>query len=390
MNASPTSVSPFAAEIAKLPSELLAELGLYGFDAALLERWAASLTGDVNERRVIRNRVTGEVTAPSAAEVATLPPLGSTAYAALERRGEEAIARGELAFVVMAGGMATRMGGVVKALVDVFPQRTFLDLRLEENTAYAAKRGWGTIPLFLMTSAATNAPIREALARARARAPVSTEHVRTFSQFLSLRLSGEGRLFRDEAGNVSPYATGHGDLVDALVRAQLLPEFKPKYVWITNLDNLGASVDAAMLGHFIERECPVLVEVCDKAPGDRGGIPVRVDGKVQILEEFRLPPDFDPQTVSVFNTNSFLVRAEKLLGPTLPWTYFEVEKKVGGSPAIQFERLLQEISAHWDTQCLRVPRTGAESRFLPVKDFPELEARLPVIQEVLRARGIRV
>ncbi len=38
-----------------------------------------------------------------------------------------ALAEGRLAFVVLAGGMATRMGGVVKALVEPLPGRTFLD-----------------------------------------------------------------------------------------------------------------------------------------------------------------------------------------------------------------------------------------------------------------------
>ncbi len=84
-----------------------------------------------------------------------------------------------------------------------------------------------------------------------------------------------------------------------------------------------------------------------------------------------------------------------VMGPVADRIYADayvpyVEKKVSGVPAIQFERLLQEVTAHWDTKCLRVSRTGAESRFLPVKDHPELAARLPVIQEVLRARGIPV
>ncbi|MFO0666011.1 MAG: UTP--glucose-1-phosphate uridylyltransferase [Polyangiaceae bacterium] len=380
-----TVTSSIAAEIDALPKALRAELDRFGFDPLLLQKWSASLQGPetVTERRVHRNRVAGSVSPPTEAEVTSLPPVGSDAYKALERRGAESIARGELAFVVMAGGMATRMGGVVKALVEVFPKRTFLDLRLAENRM--AQQKWGTIPLFLMTSAATDAPIRDALSAA-----TPGDHVRTFPQFSSLRLTNEGKLFRDEAGHPSSYATGHGDLVDALLRAKLLEAFKPKYVWITNLDNLGATVDPAMLGAFIERESPVLVEVCDKAPGDRGGIPARAEGRLQILEEFRLPPDFDPQTVTVFNTNSFLIRADKLLSSPFPWTYFEVEKKVSGMPAIQFERLLQEVTAHWDTKCLRVSRTGAESRFLPVKDHPELAARLPVIEEVLRARGIPV
>ena len=57
-------------------------------------------------------------------------------------------------------------------------------------------------------------------------------------------------------------------------------------------------------------------EVCPK-DGDKGGIPVHAEGHLQVLEEFRLPPDFDPTTVRVFNTNTFLVRAEPLPGAPL-------------------------------------------------------------------------
>jgi UTP--glucose-1-phosphate uridylyltransferase len=212
-------------------------------------------------------------------------------------------------------------------------------------------------------------------------------------QDLSLRLSPDGTLFLDTHGAPSVHATGHGDLVDALRRAKLLDGFLAsggKYVWITNIDNLGASIDEAVLGRFIEateRGIDVQCEVCPKA-GDKGGIPVRAEGKVQVLEEFRLPPGFDPSTVDVFNTNTFLVRAEPLAKAPLGWTYFEVEKKVDGRPAIQFERLVQEITAHLPSTYLRVPREGAASRFLPVKDLDELARRKTTIKEVARARGM--
>jgi UTP--glucose-1-phosphate uridylyltransferase len=35
-----------------------------------------------------------------------------------------------------------------------------------------------------------------------------------------------------------------------------------------------------------------------------------------------------------------------------------------------------------------VPREGTASRFLPVKDVPELERRRPEIEAVARARGM--
>ena len=185
---------------------------------------------------------------------------------------------------------------------------------------------------------------------------------------------------RDKGGDSRPLQFTIPSLLPATrdVQKQIMDE----------VNNLGASIDAAMLGKFIDASRDVMVEVCEKAPGDKGGIPVHALGKLQVLEEFRLPPGFDPSTVSVFNTNTFLVRAEPLLRQPLTWTYFEVEKKVDGRPAIQFERLMQEITAQMPSTYLEVSRDGAASRFLPVKDFDELAKRRANIEVVARARGM--
>src|SRR5690606_39458202 len=91
-----------------------------------------------------------------------LPPRDSDEYRRLLERGEAALAAGEAALVVLAGGMATRMGGVVKALVEAVEGRTFLDLRLAAHRRLEEKVG-RRIPLWLMTSQATEAPVVEAL-----------------------------------------------------------------------------------------------------------------------------------------------------------------------------------------------------------------------------------
>lgn len=376
------------AQLASLDPALVRRLASGGFDRARFLALAATLTeGDAALRRRLRNTVKGEVTAPRPGEIAALPDAGSPERERLRAVGAAALARGELAFCTMAGGMATRMGGIVKALAEVDAGRTFLDLRLGENRSASARAG-RPIPLWLMTSEATHDALTEALVAAGA-----GPHVACFMQDLSLRLNPDGTLFLDDRGAPSVYATGHGDLVDALRRAGLLDAFVAaggKYVWITNVDNLGASIDEATLGHFIEataRGIDVQCEVCPKA-GDKGGIPVHAEGRLQVLEEFRLPPGFDPKTVDVFNTNTFLVRAEPIARAPLGWTYFEVEKTVDGRPAIQFERLVQEITAHLPTTYLRVPREGVESRFLPVKDHEELARRRAAIVAVARARGM--
>ncbi|RYE89665.1 MAG: hypothetical protein EOO75_11435, partial [Myxococcales bacterium] len=297
--------------------------------------------------------------------------------------GEEALRRGEVALLVLAGGMATRMGSVVKALVEVLPGQTFLQMRLAEQRAVSERYG-RPLPLWLMTSEATDGPIRQALGDR-----LDGQQVAAFQQHASLRLNPDGSLYRDEAGQVDPYPTGHGDVPDALRGSGLLTSFRAaggRYVWIANLDNLGATVDPALLGGHIARGDVLTVEVVSKA-GDKGGIPVRYRGKAIMCEDFRLPSGFDASQVQSFNTNTFLVNADALEGYDHPWTYCVVEKKVKGRPVIQRERLIGELTFHLPTQFVTVSREGVTSRFMPVKDPDELDRRRGDIEAVARSRG---
>src|SRR5439155_21134331 len=108
------------------------------------------------------NRVKGNVTGPEPGDISRLPDPGSDEHRRLEQAGLEALSRGELAMVVLAGGMATRMGGVVKALVEALPGVTFLDARLAEQEHWQREAG-ADLPMWLMTSHATDAAVREAL-----------------------------------------------------------------------------------------------------------------------------------------------------------------------------------------------------------------------------------
>ncbi|HOT08552.1 MAG TPA: UTP--glucose-1-phosphate uridylyltransferase [Polyangiaceae bacterium] len=369
-------------EIAQtLSQQLLSSLVQQGFDPSLFDTLAASIGSDPDAR----NRLTTGVTPPAADDILDLPPAGSDEYHQLSRLGLEALACGQLAFVVLAGGMATRMGGVVKGLVHALNHQSFLDLRLIENLVWS-KRAGRDIPLWLMTSHATDSALREALG-----SHLEGDRLATFRQNLSLRLNPDGSLFHASDGSPSVYAPGHGDLPDALRRAGLLERFVQrggKVVWVANIDNLGAGIDPVILGWHLRHGAPVSVEVVDKIGTDRGGIPVRLDDRPVILEEFRLPRDFDPSQVRVFNTNTFLIDARLLATSRFDFTWVQVTKQVDGAKAIQFERLLGEITTALDTRFLRVPRQGTTSRFLPVKDNDELAFRRDEIQTVLKARGV--
>ena len=195
------------------------------------------------------------------------------------------------AFVTLAGGMATRMGSVVKALVEALPGRTFLDLRWASSARSRTRRPSGTV-LF------HTSPRHEAALRAALGHRVDGERIAVFAQRLSLRLTAAGDLFFDSEGKPSEYAPGHGDLPDALKQSGLLGRFVGRggrAVMVSNLDNLGATLDPVILGWHLDHGLPVTCEVVDKVGSDRGGIPVRLDQRPVVLEEFRLPEGFDPR-----------------------------------------------------------------------------------------------
>ncbi|HEX6243325.1 MAG TPA: UTP--glucose-1-phosphate uridylyltransferase [Polyangiales bacterium] len=365
-----------------LPADTQALLDRYGFSRdtfeALRARLLAGQSGDE------QNRIRGRVEAPGPHEVYALPALGSAARARLTALGNDAIRQGRVAAVVLAGGMATRFGGVVKAAVEVARGKTFLDLKLADIRA-CARRAQGRVPTYLMTSFATDAEVR----RMAESASTPEMPVGTFAQFISLRLTPEGGLFRDGKGHVSPYAPGHGDLSFALARSGVLAKLRESgvsLIYMSNVDNLAATLEPAVVGAHLENQRAISVEVADKAKGDKGGAPARVDGVLQIVEGFRFPKDFDQDSIPVFNTNTFVIDLAAI-DRSFDLSWFAVTKEVDGKKAIQFERLVGELTAFLPTAAVGVAREGEDGRFMPVKDPPELEARRPAIVQLLEKRG---
>lgn len=354
-------------------------LSRYGFDEARFAdqrtRLAAGGPGAWD------NTIRGEVRAPAPEDVAALPPRGSAERQALEEKGQAAIAAGQIASVVLNGGMATRFGGVVKAAVDALPGRSFLDLKLADARA-TGRRARGRVPVWLMNSFATDAATRELLAT------LGASGVGTFAQFVAVRLTPDGQLFVEDDGHASLYAPGHGDLPEALARGPMaaLRTGGVRAIVMSNVDNLAAGVDPAIVGFHLATGAKMTVEVVRKERGDKGGAPARVDGRLEIVESFRFPKGFDQDAIPVFNTNTFILDLPAL-DRTFPLDWFAVQKTVDGRPAIQFERLAGQLSAFLDTRAIEVARTGPEGRFLPAKDPAELASRRRDIEEVLGARG---
>jgi UTP--glucose-1-phosphate uridylyltransferase len=364
-----------------IDDEVRQELERFGFSDDQLAAFAKR-AGETSD-----NFLTGAITAPAAADVSLLPARGTPAHDALVARGEQAIRERQVGVIVLAGGMATRFGGVVKAAVPVVDDRSFLDLKHADVRDTAARLGT-PIPTYVMTSFATHDRIvtqvrEERLERDDAK-------IVCFPQMVSLRLTPSGELFHEADGTVSPYATGHGDLTFALRASGVLGRFRRsggKLLFMSNVDNLGATLDPAIIGAHLAGGAKITAEVVRKDPGDKGGAPARVDGMPQIVEAFRFPPSFDQSSIPLFNTNTFVFDAEAV-DRDFDLTFFRVEKKVGDAKVIQFERLVGQLTAFVPTHFVEVPRSGNAGRFQPVKDPEEMQQRLPAITEILRARGI--
>lgn len=357
-----------------------AVLERFGFDEVLFETLRARVAA--GQLSAATNLIRGSIEAPHPDEVTPLPAPGDAGYDEVRGAGLDALRRGEVAQVVLAGGMATRFGGVVKAVLPAVDGRSFLEAKLLQTTTLERALGVA-VPIALMTSFATDEAIREHVRRRGLGSPF------VFNQFVSLRLDSSGELFRDAAGRASLYAPGHGDLFQALRRSGTLANLRDRgvrVVTVSNVDNLGARVDPAVVGAHLLAGRPLTCEVARKE-GDLGGAPVRVDGKLQLVEGPRFPPSFDQSLVPVFNTNTALFDLDALDDEyDLTWLY--VLKDVEGRNAVQLERLYHEVSSFVPTQYLEVPRRGPRGRFLPIKTPDDLARAQDDLRELLSAPQI--
>ncbi|MET0340370.1 MAG: UTP--glucose-1-phosphate uridylyltransferase, partial [Polyangiales bacterium] len=343
---------------AEVDPETRALLTRYGFDAHTFEGLRARLrSGDADDES---NRLTVPLASPREEDLALLPARGTIAHERLNTQGIAVLRAGQVAVVILAGGMATRFGGVVKAAVPVLGDDTFLTLKLRDLAQVARSTGTRLTSL-LMTSFATHSTI-DAMARAACTEQLQVE---TFPQLVSLRLQPSGALFHERDGRASPYAPGHGDFSFALRRADLPARLRSagvRYLFVSNVDNLAATLDPALIAMHVARDAEISFEVVPLAAGDKGGVPARLDGRLQIIEALRYPAGFDERSIPWFSINSFVVNLAAV-DRDFDLSWFRVTKQVDGAPVVQFERLVNQLSAHLHACAVAVAREGVEGRF---------------------------
>jgi UTP--glucose-1-phosphate uridylyltransferase len=175
---------------------------------------------------------------------------------------------------------------------------------------------------------------------------------------------------------------GHGDVFHCLRDSGLLDKFLAqgkKYMFISNIDNLGAIVDLKILNKVVTEDRAYAAETIPKTPDDwKGGMPILYKGRVKLLEVAQVPPGHleDFKNVSkfdIFNSNNMwvnLVKLKKALDEdTLVLDVIKNKKVYQGRPIIQLEAAAgSAIQSFADSISVKVPRR----RFLPVKACSDL------------------
>jgi UTP--glucose-1-phosphate uridylyltransferase len=354
------------------------KLTAYGFDSIPFTQLVDHLMADgINPDY---NRLRSSICLPPMDLFSPLPDPSTEEGVRLAALGRGAIDAGQVGAVILNGGMATRFGGMPKGAAIAVDGKSFLNLKINQVERVGTK-----VPVFLMNSFATEAATAKHLADINPQC-----EVRTFSQMISIRFTPEGALFFDNENKPSLHAPGHGDLPFALRASGEIQRFLKRggrWLTVSNVDNLGACLDPLVVGMHMDGGKPMTVEIVKTNPGDVGGFPALVDGKVIIVEAFRAPKSFDINTIPVFNTNTFVFDASALAGDfNLDW--FATVKKVDGREAVQFERLVGQLTEYLEATWLMVPRRGPRNRFIPIKVPADLKTKERELKDMLKAQGV--
>ncbi|UCE54919.1 MAG: UTP--glucose-1-phosphate uridylyltransferase [Desulfobacterales bacterium] len=284
--------------------------------------------------------------------------------------------------IVLNGGLGTSMGLMgTKSLLEVKQGHSFLSLilRQAENSE---------VQLAFMNSFNTH---EETLAALKKLNP--SKFPLTFIQhrFPKILQKDYAPVSWPQNPKLEWNPPGHGDVYTALRASGLLQELlanKIVYAFITNSDNLGARMNASLLGYFVKHGFPFMMEVAEKTPSDvKGGHLARhSNGRLILRESAQCPEEEleafqDIQRYRYFNTNNIWINLKALK------TLFDKKKTIhlplilnpksldprdkSSPPVYQIETAMgAAISLFEGATAVKVPRF----RFFPVKTCNDLLA----------------
>lgn len=204
--------------------------------------------------------------------------------------GEELLRTGRVAILVVAGGQATRLG--FDAPKGAFPlgpvsDRSLFELQAQKLRGLARRYG-RSLPWYVMTSAATEAPTR-ALFEANDWWGLEPEAVHLFSQEMVPAFDANGHAVLETMGRIFESPDGHGGVIPALARSGALSQMEARgidTVFYYQVDNpLVRMADPVFLGFHRDRGAEVSCKVVRKRdPMAKWGVVAHVAGRPGVVE----------------------------------------------------------------------------------------------------------
>jgi UDP-N-acetylglucosamine pyrophosphorylase len=320
---------------------------------------------------------------------ATIQPVASLPSGAdLPAKGNPQLLQ-HLVVIKLNGGLGTKMGlDFAKSLIRVKGQDTFLDF-IARQIIYLRQQHGTTRPVFLlMNSFRTQQDTLQHLAR----------YPELSNPGLPLDLL-QSKVPKIDPATFLPVSypadpelewcpPGHGDLYPSLADTGLLDQLLDQgieFAFVSNSDNLAATVDLPLLDYFAQSGCGFLMEVAERTEMDRKGGHLaqrRSDGRLVLREVAQCPePDrahFEGSRHRYFNTNNLWLRLSELrrILPRLSLPIIKNLKPVNPQDPTSQRVLQLETAMGAAIECF--DRAGAilvpRSRFSPVKDTADLLA----------------
>jgi UDP-N-acetylglucosamine/UDP-N-acetylgalactosamine diphosphorylase len=326
----------------------------------------------------------------------------------LAEKGREALARGEVAALLLAGGQGTRLGHPGPKGTFVLgpePDRTLYAV-LAERVAATGRRAGRPVPLVVLVSGDTEEGTREDFARTGHHGldPADVSFVR---QGELPAVDDEGRALLAAPGRLALAPDGHGGALEALGRAGLLASLAARGVrtLVTfQVDNpLGRPLDPVFLGWMAERRAFAAGKaVRARSPSERVGVFARDGrGRLRVVEYIERPPEGLPPelvlgSIAVHAFSLALLAAFREAGGRLP--LHRARKRVPhlgpdgshvqptSADAWKVERFLFDLFPH--APRATVHEVDRRREFAPVKDAQGEDgpdaARAAVAAEVAR------
>ncbi len=258
---------------------------------------------DLDQLRTLYEKREHEIALPSPEQIAPVPVIGIDTDPRKPRRiGEEALRRGEVAVLLVAGGQGSRLGfDHPKGMYPIGPVSNHSLFQIHAEKVLATSRRYGKpVPFLIMTSPATDAET-EAFFKEHKYFGLPPSDVHFFCQGTMPALDlATGKLLMEAPGRLFTSPNGHGGTLTALADSGLLDRMKSqgiRQIFYFQVDNpLVKVADPVFLGHHLRANAEMSSKIVPKeSPTDKVGNMVLIDGRCSIIEYSDLPKELAEQ-----------------------------------------------------------------------------------------------